>query len=168
LKAKELYDEVVAGKKDDLFDPKVGCKELCQLPLRYQLPSRHWTLYFYDKNEPIPINLFHPRWLIDGPSVLHTPWQIHLDNYDYSKDKPIDNRHIGDRFERSGEQLIIDTALGMAERHKNLPPGEKEALLTKRTYLTAKNSTSKQLKPLRGTIGTLSSRKRTLSPYSGQ
>ena len=127
LKAKELYDEVVAGKKDDLFDPKVGCKELCQLPLRYQLPCRHWMLYFYGKNEPIPINLFHPRWLIDGPSVLHTPWQIHLDNYDYSKDKPIDNRHIGDRFERSGEQLIIDTALGMVERHKNLPPGEKEA-----------------------------------------
>ena len=38
-------------------------------------------LHFYRKNEPIPINLFHPRWLIDGPSVLHEPWHIRLDNH---------------------------------------------------------------------------------------
>ena len=73
-------------------------------------------LYFYRKNEPIPINLFHPCWLIDGPSVLHTPWQIHLDNYDYSKDEPIGDRHIGDRSGRAGEQLIIDTALRITRR----------------------------------------------------
>jgi hypothetical protein len=83
-------------------------------------------LYFYRKNEPIPIQLFHPRWLIDGPSVLHKPWQIRLDNYDYTRDRYTGDQDTGDRSGRAGKQLIIDTTLAMVEKHKNLPPGEKE------------------------------------------
>jgi hypothetical protein len=128
LKAKDLFDDVVAGKKGDLFDPENGCKELCQLPLRYCLPCRHWMLYFYRKNEPIPINLFHPRWLIDGPDVLHEPWQIRIDNHDYSTGAPLpEERYTGDRSGGAGAQLILDTALAIVERHKNLPSGEKES-----------------------------------------
>ena len=82
--------------------------------------------YFYSKNEPIPINLFHPRWLIDGPSVLYTYWQIRLNNHDYSTDELEEARDIGDRSVGAGERLILDTALKMVERHKNLSPGEKE------------------------------------------
>jgi hypothetical protein len=87
-------------------------------------------LYFYRKNEPIPPNLFHPRWLIDGPAVLHKPWHIRLDNFDYTRG---DNIHIeaadntGDRSLGAGKQLIIDTTMAMVEKHQNLPPGEKEA-----------------------------------------
>ena len=35
-------------------------------------------------------------------------------------------RDIGDQSAGTGERLILDTALKMIERHKNLPPGEKE------------------------------------------
>lgn len=60
LRAKELYDKEDERFEDE-FDPEVGCEKDCQLPLRYRLPCKHWMLYFYRKNEPIPINLFHPR-----------------------------------------------------------------------------------------------------------
>jgi hypothetical protein len=69
LKAKYLYD--TTEEEDDIFEPEVGCKELCELPLRYRLPCKHWMLYFYRKDEPIPINLFYPCWLIDGPFTLY-------------------------------------------------------------------------------------------------
>ena len=83
-------------------------------------------LHFYRKNVPIPINLFHPRWLIDGPSFLREPWHIRLDNHDFSKGEPIEDRYAGDRSARAGEQLIIDTSLGIVEIHKSLPAGKKE------------------------------------------
>ena len=121
--AKQLYD---SSENSDDFDPEVGCTALCQLPLRYRLPCKHWMLHFYRKNVPIPINLFHPRWLIDGPSFLRDPWHIRLDNHDFSKGEPIEDRYAGDRSARAGEQLIIDTSLGMVEIHKSLPAGEKE------------------------------------------
>jgi hypothetical protein len=127
LYTKVLFDEIQDGKREEEFDPNIGCQDLCELPLRYRLPCRHWMLYFYRKNEPIPINLFHPRWLIDGPTVLVYHWQIRLENFDYSTGAlPPDVRHTGDRSGGSGEQLIVDTALAMVERHRNLPPGEKE------------------------------------------
>jgi len=128
LKAKELYDiEVLGGEEDDEFDPEFGCEQLCELPLRYRLPCKHWMLYFYRKNEPIPINLFHPRWLVDGPSILHKPWQIRLDNFDYTRGDDISTEeNTGDRSLGAGKQLIIDTTLAMIEKHQNLPPGEKE------------------------------------------
>ena len=129
LKAKELYDiEVLGGEEDDEFDPEFGCEQLCELPLRYRLPCKHWMLYFYRKNEPIPINLLHPRWLVDGPSILHKPWQIRLDNFDYTRggDDISTEENTGDRSLGAGKQLIIDTTLAMIEKHQNLPPGEKE------------------------------------------
>jgi hypothetical protein len=128
LKAKELYDiEVLGGEEDDEFDPEFGCEQLCELPLRYRLPCKHWMLYFYRKNEPIPINLFHPRWLVDSPSILHKPWQIRLDNFDYTRgDDIFTEENSGDRSLGAGKQLIIDTTLAMIEKHQNLPPGEKE------------------------------------------
>jgi hypothetical protein len=128
LKAKELYDkEVLRGEEDDEFDPEIGCEQLCELPLRYRLPCMHWMLYFYRQNEPIPINLFHPRWLVDGPSILHKPWQIRLDNFDYTRGDNISTEeNTGDRSLGAGKQLIIDTTLAMIEKHQNLPPGEKE------------------------------------------
>jgi len=135
LKAKELYDIEQSGSKkdddnDDKFDPNIGCQQLCELPLRYRLPCKHWMLHFYRKNEPIPPNLFHPRWLIDGPPVLHKPWQIRLDNIDYTRGGntiTMEAERTGDRSLGAGKQLIIDTTMAIVEKHQNLPPGEKEA-----------------------------------------
>ena len=84
-------------------------------------------LYFYCKFELIPLNLFHPRWLIDGPTVLHKPWYIRLNNFDYTIDEYLGTQDTRDRATGAGEQLIIDTTLAMVEKHKNLPPGEKKA-----------------------------------------
>jgi hypothetical protein len=134
FKAKELYDIELSGDKmdgdNDEFDPEFGCQQLCELPLRYRLPCKHWMLYFYRKNEPIPANIFHPRWLIDGPAVLHKPWQIRLDNIDYTMGGNTiteEAKHTGDRSLGAGRQLIIDTTMAMVEKHQNLPPGEKES-----------------------------------------
>jgi hypothetical protein len=33
LKAKYLYD--TTEEENDIFEPEVGCKELCELPLQY-------------------------------------------------------------------------------------------------------------------------------------
>ncbi len=84
-------------------------------------------LYFYRKNKPIPLNLFYPRWLIDGPSVLRSRWHLQLENHDYSKGEPIQADDTRDRLVGNREQLIIDTALELVERHKKLPLNKKEA-----------------------------------------
>jgi hypothetical protein len=38
----------------------------------------------------------------------------------------MEEQNTGDRSARAGEQLMIDTTLSMVEKHKNLPPREKE------------------------------------------
>src|ERR1700761_3239641 len=63
---------------------------------------------------------------MDGPSFLREPWHIRLDNHDFSKGEPVEDRYAGDRSTRASEQLIINTSLGMVEIHKSLPAGEKE------------------------------------------
>ena len=70
LKAKIIFDKLEEASKDFEFNTEKGCQERCQLLLRYRLPCRCWMAYFYVRKEPIPLNIFHPRWLIDGPSVL--------------------------------------------------------------------------------------------------
>jgi hypothetical protein len=66
---------------------------------------------------------------LHGPSVLHEPWHIRLDNYDYTTDERTEDQYTGDRSARAGEQPIIDTSLAIVEKHKNLPPGEKETFV---------------------------------------
>jgi hypothetical protein len=124
LKAKYLYD--TTEEEDDIFEPKVSCKELCELPLRYRLPCKHWMLYFYRKDELIPINLFHPCWLIDGLFTLYESWYIRLDNHDYLTDEPIQERYVSDRSVRAGEQLILDKSRAVVYTHQKLFFIEKE------------------------------------------
>ena len=132
MKAKELYDiEQVQGDDNDEFETEIGCQQLCELPLRYRLPCKHWMLHFYRKDEPIPLNLFHPRWLINGPPVLQNPWQIRLDNIDYTRGGntiTMEAEHTGDRSLGAGKQLIIDTTVAMVEKHQNLPPVRRRPL----------------------------------------
>jgi hypothetical protein len=83
-------------------------------------------LYFYHKDKPIPINLFHPRWLINSPSTLYESWHIRLNNHNYSTDEPIQKRYVSDRSARAREQLILDTSRAVVHTHQKLPPIEKE------------------------------------------
>ena len=121
-----LGDAIDRGEVTDNFDPDIGCLEGCSLPLQYLIPCRHWMYHFYRKKQPIPINLFHPRWLFDGPSVIQETWKMRLDNYDYSKGQPVEDRFAGDRSQGAGAKLLLNTALVMVEKHKSLPAGEKE------------------------------------------
>lgn len=79
---------------------------------------------------PLPLNLFYPRWLIDGPSVLCTKWEIRLDLPNYntlgSRSITIEERYASDKFVDQGGQVILDAAFGLAKIHKQLPP--KDAL----------------------------------------
>jgi hypothetical protein len=129
LKAKQLFKQAGLDEEVRSFNPEFGCQDECELPLRYRLPCKHWMLYFLLLDQPIPLNLFHPRWLIDGPSVVYERWQIRLDNHDYSEGEQGVNegRITGDRSADNGKQLIIDTSRTMVIRHQNLPPGEKDS-----------------------------------------
>jgi hypothetical protein len=49
-------------------------------------------------------------------------WEMRIDNTDYSQATVFEDRYAGDQFADRGGQLIIDTAVLMAEKHKNLPP----------------------------------------------
>jgi len=51
-----------------------------------------------------------------------------LNNPEYGIDTILEeeDRHAGDRFANHGAQLILDTAVLLAEKHKTLPPEEAE------------------------------------------
>jgi len=53
------------------FEPRTECKSACELPIRFGLLCRHWLYKAFADNVPIPLSLFHPRWLLDGLAVLH-------------------------------------------------------------------------------------------------
>jgi hypothetical protein len=91
---KSLRDRVLAGyEEEEKFDPTAGCLYLCQLPLRFGIPCRHWMYLSFspsleNKNEgdiyrQLPLSLFHPRWYLDGPSVVRDPWRITWDESIY-------------------------------------------------------------------------------------
>ena len=120
--AKLMLDELEKAEKAFKFDTEIGCQLFCQLPLRFGIPCKCWMAYFYSNDLPLPPNLFDPRWLFDGPPVLYETWEMRIDNPDYSQATVFEDRYAGDRFADRGGQLIIDTAVLMAEKHKNLPP----------------------------------------------
>jgi len=107
--------------------------------------------YFCIRKQPIPLNIFYTRWLIDGPSVLQEQWTVRLNNQDYSQSVVAEDRYAGDRFARRGSQLILDTALLIAEKHKSLPPSQAEnfALVFKTINNTLSERQDKKLQRLR-------------------
>jgi hypothetical protein len=122
--AKRMLDDLENKEEGFEFDPEVGCQTSCELPLQQGIPCKCWMAHFYLNDLPLPPNLFDPRWLLDGPAVLHGNWEMKLDNPDYNQSTILEERYASDRFAGRGAQLIIDTALLMAEKHKNLPPEE--------------------------------------------
>ena len=68
--AKSMLDELEQKGESYDFYPSIGCEKECQLPLRYGLPCMCWLAHFYLLEEPVPANLFDPRWFFDGPPHL--------------------------------------------------------------------------------------------------
>jgi hypothetical protein len=79
--------------------------------------------YFYQDDLPLPLPLFHPRWLINSLSVLHEKWEMRISNinYDMSTTKQREDRYAGDKFVNRREQVILNTTAELARLHKQLP-----------------------------------------------
>jgi hypothetical protein len=87
--------------------------------------------YFYLQQEPLPLLIFYPRWLLDRPLFLQKRWVITLPTSarnpevleSPAKSLPF-NRYAGDKFVNRGAKVIIEAALKAAAIYTNLPPGE--------------------------------------------
>jgi hypothetical protein len=124
---KIMADDIKADQQELDFILGTECKLGCELPLRYGLPCKHWLYKAFIDDVAIPISLFHPRWLLDGPSVLHKRWIMDWDSpSNIQPDTSSSSRHAGDRYARRGEDLILEAALAAIEKHKSLPPGQAE------------------------------------------
>jgi hypothetical protein len=46
-----------------------------EILFRYRIACKHTVIRHYLNNEPLPLTLFHPRWLINGPPIRSTGWE---------------------------------------------------------------------------------------------
>jgi hypothetical protein len=104
--AKRLADNFIEdGKKELDFGLFTDCTKGWAAPARFGIPCRHWLYLAAHNGTAIPISLFHPRWLLDGPAVLQEPWKM-LWNEDHIPQQQQEERHASDRFADRGEDLI--------------------------------------------------------------
>jgi hypothetical protein len=92
-------------------------------------------MQFYIRNQPLPVSLFHPRWLLDGPPVVHS-WKMATSvsspdtslspNQTRAGPSSFNTAILHTRYANSGEQFIIDAATKAVQKLKSLPLGEKE------------------------------------------
>src|ERR1700730_1239471 len=77
---------------------------------------------------PLPLSLFHPRWLFDGPAVLHKRWVMSWDlELILALGPSLANRYAGDRYAAQGQQMVEELALAIFDKLKRLPLGMKES-----------------------------------------
>jgi hypothetical protein len=98
-------------------------------------------LSFYLRGEPLPISLFHPRWLLDGPTIVQS-WRISSSRLAIESKTPslslATSPSTGVRYQDDGAQLIIDTAAKVVETLRSLPIGQKETFASGFFDLTSK------------------------------
>jgi hypothetical protein len=75
--AKRLSDRVDTGEDIFEFDPAKGCQHNCTIIIQFGIPCRHWMCYFFRRALPLPVSIFHPRWLYDwDEKPLKESWVI--------------------------------------------------------------------------------------------
>jgi hypothetical protein len=115
-------------------------------------------LKYFRAGDPLPRNLFHPRWFLDGPDVV-TTWNM---GYSASQSTARDGaenasnlgRNLGliappvpvatqhaHRYQDDGAQLILDAAATAIEKLNSLPPGRKETYAASFADMTSKLAT---------------------------
>jgi hypothetical protein len=120
---KQLADDIEDRKEEEFeLDPDVGCSFGCELPIRYGLPCRHWMYASVIKEYPLPLSLFHPRWLFNGPAVLYDRWVMGWD-----PKQPFPEVRYAARGLHRDEAL----ALAVLDKFKDLPSGMADALPTR-------------------------------------
>lgn len=68
--ADDIADELL-----DISDIDSECRS-CELPAQFGLPCKHWMIQVVVDDVPLALALSHPRWLHDGPQVLHDRWSM--------------------------------------------------------------------------------------------
>jgi hypothetical protein len=78
---------------------------------------------------PLPLSLFHLRWLFDGPAVLHDRWVMTWDPElaPLAMGPTLADRHAGDRYTACGLQRVEASALAVIDKLQSLPPGMAES-----------------------------------------
>ena len=123
--AKRLADHIEEGKEELDFELFADCTKGCTAPTRFGIPCQHWLYPAACDGIPIPLSLFHPRWLLDGPAVLYEPWKMSWDE-DYVLQQQEEERYASDRFANRGEDIIQEAALAAIEKLKSLPAAQAE------------------------------------------
>lgn len=122
---KNMADEIEEGKINEfVLDEEEGCQFQCELPIRYGIPCKHWLYQSFIEKTQVPVSLFHPRWLLDGPLVVRRgDWKMGRGN---QGNQPPLIEDIVDRYKDHGEQMIKDEADEAIRRLRRLPAGQKE------------------------------------------
>lgn len=124
-----MADDIEEGKEEEFkFDLDMGCSFGCELPARFGLPCRHWMYSSVVEDCPLPLSLFHPRWLFDGPAVLYDCWVMSWDSElsPPARGPSLADRHASDRYAARGQQRVEASALAVLDKLKSLPPGMAE------------------------------------------
>jgi hypothetical protein len=96
----------------------------CLLPLRYELPCRHWIVRSVVEGFPLPISLIHPRWWLSGSPVLDGRWTMGY------HDAAIDSqeRWVGG-FCNRGMDIVMESVQHLLEHQSQLLPEQSERLM---------------------------------------
>ena len=127
---KKMADDIEEGKEEEFeFDLCVGCTFSCELPARFGLPCRHWMYSSIIEDCPLPLSLFHPRWLFDGPAVLYDCWVMTWDPElaPLAKGPSLAERYASDRYAARGLQRVEASALAVIDKLRSLPTGMAES-----------------------------------------
>ena len=107
---------IEAGEEEAFdFDPEnPRCSLACELPLRYSLPCKHWMYLAFVDSCQLPLSLFYPWWLFDGPVVLHERWYMLWKTGEDALRAPSPARGLDlsrSRFHGRGEEMVKGAAM---------------------------------------------------------
>ena len=122
---------IEAGEEEAFdFDPEnPRCPLACELPLRYSLPCKHWMYPAFVDSCQLPLSLFHPRWLFDGPAVLHERWHMSWKTGEDALRAPSPARGPDpsrNRFHGRGEEMVKGSAMETVLLLRQCPPSVAE------------------------------------------
>ena len=107
----------------NLEGSRPACPLACELPLRYGLPCKHWMYPAFEKNCQLPLSLFHPRWLFDGPPVLYEVWKTSWHNDNERAPSPTRDLDASrSRFHGRGEEMVKGAAMEAVLLLRKCPP----------------------------------------------
>jgi hypothetical protein len=148
IEAKSHLDTLAIEQRDYDFSPEASCQLSCPLPLRYGLPCKCWLAHFYDHGVPVPLEIFHPRWLYDGPSVLTEKWVMSLCNTvpicEISTERAATERYSGHKFANRGRQVILLQHFKWLNSIRSFPPARHTNLLPRSSQLVIRLPTAKK------------------------